>query len=151
MNEYATCSGAGKVGKKKKIFQPSSEMRLKNLGGTPRGQNLLHQSAHRQLRFRQLQDLFYSSGCSGDKSCTIGNSRARPSQKIHKLQQHDDLDSGSLLPFVQLFSDTKCQLLHIKRSIHLKIQIGCCDTNRWPKRCPNTLVVLESRNFDMFS
>ena len=75
----------------------------------------------------------------------------RTRSKIHMLQQHNVTNSGSLLTFVYLFTDTKCQLLHIKRSIHLNIQIGCVDTDRWPKRCPNTLVVFKSRNVYMFS
>ena len=65
------------------FFHLSLECVSKNLGDTPRSQNLLHQAARRQPRFRQRLDLFHGSGCITMKVCldAIGQCRARLGQR----------------------------------------------------------------------
>ena len=65
------------------FFHLSLECVSKKLGDTPRSQNLLHQAARRQSRFRQRLDLFHGSGCITMKVCldAIGQCRARLGQR----------------------------------------------------------------------
>ena len=74
---------------------------------------------------------------------TARNGRANPKTPVAStgFAQNRDL---LLIALVHLFTDSKCQLLHINGSIHLHVQVGCGNSDCWPERCPDSLVVLET-------